>query len=162
MSEASRIEERTEALLTPIAGAHAVRIYDVEWVKEGGEFYLRVYIDKDTGVTIDDCEEVSRALSDALDADDFIPGAYILEVSSPGLGRTLRKDRHLQQSIGEEVELKLYKSIEVPGPRGPVKCKEFTGILEGFDADTVTIREGDTSRPWKRAEIASIRLTVDF
>ena len=100
-------EERTEALLEPIVAAAGVSVYDVEYVKEGGEWYLRAYIDKPEGVNINDCETVSRALSDRLDEEDFIEDAYILEVSSPGLGRTLKKDKHLEKSIGQEVELKL-------------------------------------------------------
>ena len=89
MSKREVYETRTEALLQPIATAQGVEIYDVEYVKEGSDYYLRAYIDKAEGVSIVDCENVSRALSDALDREDFIPDAYILEVSSPGLGRTL-------------------------------------------------------------------------
>ena len=133
MSKREDYESRTEELLAPIAEVNQVEIYDVEYVKEGSDYYLRAYIDKPEGVNILDCENVSRALSEALDKADFIPDAYILEVSSPGLGRTLKKDKHLQKSIGEEVEIKLFKPID--------KCKEFSGILESFDADTVTITE---------------------
>ena len=93
-------EQQTERLLEPIAAAAGVSVYDVEYVKEGREWYLRAYIDKPGGVNINDCEAVSRALSDRLDEADFIQEAYILEVSSPGLGRTLKKDKHLQMSIG--------------------------------------------------------------
>ena len=109
MSKREDYENRTEELLTPIAEVSQVEIYDVEYVKEGSDYYLRAYIDKPEGVNILDCENVSRALSEALDKADFIPDAYILEVSSPGLGRTLKKDKHLQKSIGEEVEIKLYR-----------------------------------------------------
>lgn len=154
MSKRETYESRTEELLLPIASANGVEIYDVEYVKEGSEFYLRAYIDKPEGVNIIDCENVSRALSDALDREDFIPEAYILEVSSPGLGRTLKKDKHLAKSIDEEVEVKLFKAID--------KCKEFTGILVGFDADTLTIREENGERTFNRSEIALIRLTIDF
>ena len=121
MSKREDYENRTEELLTPIAEVSQVEIYDVEYVKEGSDYYLRAYIDKPEGVNILDCENVSRALSEALDKADFIPDAYILEVSSPGLGRTLKKDKHLQKSIGEEVEIKLFKPID--------KCKEFSGII---------------------------------
>ena len=154
MSKGRTIETRTEEVLAPIAEANGVEIYDVEYVKEGSDWYLRAYIDKPEGVNILDCENVSRALSEALDKADFIPDAYILEVSSPGLGRTLKKDKHLQKSIGEEVEIKLFKPID--------KCKEFSGILESFDADTVTITEEGTPRTFARADIALIRLALDF
>ena len=90
MSKREAYETRTEELLTPIAVANHVEIYDIEYVKEGSDWYLRAYIDKEGGVTINDCESVSRALSDELDRADFIEDAYILEVSSPGLGRTLK------------------------------------------------------------------------
>ena len=92
---ASNYEKTTEEILTPIAEANGCRVYDVEYVKVGKESYLRCYIEKDGGVTIGDCEKTSRALSEALDSMDLIPEAYTLEVSSPGLGRTLTKDRHL-------------------------------------------------------------------
>lgn len=154
MAKRETYEARTEELLTPIVEKHGVEIYDVEYVKEGSEWYLRAYIDKPEGVNIIDCENVSRALSDALDKEDFIPEAYILEVSSPGLGRTLKKDKHLEKSIGEEVEIRLYKPIE--------KCKDFSGILEKFDADSITISVEDKEIDFKRSDIALIRLALDF
>lgn len=154
MSRREEYEKKTEELLEPIAGVHGVSVYDVEYVKEGSDFYLRAFIDKEGGVNISDCENVSRALSDALDKEDFIPDAYILEVSSPGLGRTLKKDRHLQASIGQEVEIKLFRPIE--------KRRDFSGILESFDAESITVMEGEEPRTFRRAEIAVIRLALDF
>lgn len=154
-------EVKAEELLSPIVEKLGISIYDVEYVKEGSDFYLRAYIDKPGGVNINDCETVSRAFSDALDEADPIPDAYILEVSSPGLGRTLKKDKHLQKSIGEEVEIKLFKPIE--------KQKEFAGILEGFDAEKIVIREdadedgeGGNLREFERGNVALIRLALDF
>lgn len=149
----SQIENKTEELLTPIASAHGVTIYDVEYVKEAGEYYLRAYIDKEGGVTIDDCVDVSRALSDALDKDDFIEDAYTLEVSSPGLTRQLTKDKHFAQSLGRTVEVKLYKAID--------KQKEFTGALKAFDQDSVTIEEAETERVFARKDISLIRLAFE-
>lgn len=156
MSKREIYEAECEKLLLPIAKQYQVEIYDIEYVKEGSDYYLRAYIDKPEGVNIIDCENVSRALSDALDKADFIPEAYILEVSSPGLGRTLKKDKHLQKSIGQEVEIKLFKAID--------KQKEFAGILERFDAETVTIRDvdGDDTKSFPRGDIALIRLALDF
>lgn len=154
MSKTKTYEARTEALLEPIAEANGVGIYDVEFVKEGSDWFLRAYIDKPEGVNIIDCENVSRALSDALDREDFIPEAYILEVSSPGLGRTLKKDKHLKMSIGQEVELKLYRPIE--------KCKEFSGILKGFDAEQITVEDQGQERSFARTQVALIRLALDF
>ena len=154
MSRRETYEQKTEELLKPITEECKVSIYDVEFVKEAGEYYLRAYIDKEGGVTIDDCEAVSRRLSDELDKADFIEEGYILEVSSPGLGRTLKKDRHLEQSIGMEVEVKTFKPID--------KKKEFVGILKGFDTTTITIAENDAERTFAREEVAKISLTFDF
>lgn len=152
MSKREDYEVRTEGLLSPIAEANGVSVYDVEYVKEGSDYYLRAYIDKPAGVTIQDCENVSRALSDELDREDFIPEAYILEVSSPGLGRALKKDKHLQASLGEEVEIKLFKPVD--------KRREFAGILESFDSGTLTVREGDTPITFSRQDIALVRLAL--
>lgn len=154
MSKRETYETRTEQLLLPIVEKYGIEIYDVEYVKEGSDWYLRAYIDKPDGVNITDCENVSRALSDALDAEDYIEDAYILEVSSPGLGRTLKKDRHLEKSLGAEVEIKTYKPIG--------KQKEFSGILKAFDKDTVTIEEDSAERVFPRSDIALIRLALDF
>ena len=154
MSKGKAVENRTEELLAPIAEENGVEIYDVEYLKEGSDWYLRAYIDKPEGVNIQDCENVSRALSDKLDEVDFIDDAYILEVSSPGLGRTLKKDKHLEKSLGEEVELRLYK------PRD--KQNEFTGILKSFDADSVIIETEEEEKVFARSEIALIRLAFDF
>ncbi len=154
MSKRETYEEKTECLLSPIVEQYGVEIYDVEYVKEGKDYYLRVYIDKTAGVNIQDCENVSRALSDALDAEDFIPDAYILEVSSPGLGRVLKKDRHMERSLGEAVELKAYKPIEGQ--------KEFSGILKAFDARTVTIEQDGVMRTFERSDIAAVRLALDI
>lgn len=126
-------EEHAEALAAPIAEQFGIRIYDVEYVKEGDEYFLNVYIDKDGGVNINDCENVSRLLSDALDKDDPNPDAYTLIVSSPGLGRALTKDRHLQQSIGQDVELHLYKPHSVSGE------KDILGELLVFDQDEIVL-----------------------
>lgn len=154
MAKGNGYELRAEELLEPIAERYGVEIYDVEYVKEGNEWYLRAYIDKEGGVNINDCENVSRAFSDVLDEKDFIEDAYILEVSSPGLGRTLKKDRHLSKSIGQEVEIKTYKPIN--------KCKEFAGVLESFDENVIVIDENGTKIQFNRADIAIIRLALDF
>lgn len=154
MSKRETYETRTEQLLVPIAEKFGVEIYDVEYVKEGSDWYLRAYIDKPEGVSIIDCENVSRALSDVLDEEDYIADAYILEVSSPGLGRTLKKDRHLEKSLGEEVEIRTYKPIE--------KQKEFSGILKAYDKDTVIIEADSAERVFSRSDIALIRLALDF
>lgn len=154
MAKREEYEAKTEALLLPIVQKHGIEIYDVEYVKEGSEYYLRAFIDKEGGVNINDCEIVSRELSDRLDEADFITDAYILEVSSPGLGRTLRKDKHLQKSLQEEVEVKTYKPVN--------EKKEFAGILTAFDADTVTISSDEEDLVLDRKNIAVIRLAFNY
>ena len=149
------IEQRTEALLAPILEETGYDLWDVQYVSENKEYYLRVYIDKEGGITIDDCVDVSRKLSDALDADEFIDDAYTLEVSSPGLGRRLVKDREFDRSIGRDVDVRFYKSID--------GTKELTGKLISYDKDTVTIEpdNGDL-RTISRSNIATVKLSVDF
>ncbi len=149
------IEKRTEELVLPILMTNRFELVDVEFVKEGGNRYLRAYIDKPGGITVDDCEVVSRALSDLLDREDYIADSYILEVSSPGLGRPLKKDKDFERSMGEEVELRLYR------PRNHEK--EFRGILSGYDGGTVTIElEDGEQTSFEKGEIALIRLAIDF
>lgn len=154
MSKKETYETRTEELLQPIAEENNVEIYDVEYVKEGNDCFLRAYIDKEGGVDINDCVAVSRLLSDKLDEEDFIEEAYTLEVSSPGLGRTLKKDKHLEKSLGEEVEIKTYKPIE--------KQKEFAGILKAYDAGKITIETEGKELVFARTDVAIIRLALDF
>ena len=125
-----------------------------EYVKEAGTWYLRAYIDKEGGIAVDDCEVISRILSDWLDQTDFIEDSYILEVSSPGLGRPLKKERDFERSLGEEVEIRLYKALN--------KQKEFTGILKAYDKETVTIETAEGELVFDRPDIALIRLAFDF
>ena len=155
MNKRELYESKTEELVQPLVDKNKFELVDVEYVKEAGTNYLRVYIDKEGGITIYDCEIISRALSDLLDEKDYIDEAYILEVSSPGLGRPLKKDKDFARSIGEEVDVKLFKPIE--------KQKEFSGILESYNDTEVTIRlDEDTVMNFNRKDIALIRLAFDF
>lgn len=154
MSRHEDYEKRTEELLMPLMEENSFELVDVEYVKEAGTWYLRAYIDKEGGINIDDCELVSRALSDKLDELDFIEEAYILEVSSPGLGRPLKKDKDLKRSLGEEVEVRTYRAIE--------KQKEFTGVLKSFDEESITIEIEEKEMSFARKDIALIRLAFDF
>ncbi|MDD6571911.1 MAG: ribosome maturation factor RimP [Thermoflexaceae bacterium] len=155
MAKKEAYEQRTEELIMPVIEKNHFELVDVEFVKEGSNWYLRLYVDKEGGITIDDCELVSRAMSDILDREDYIEESYILEVSSPGLGRPLKKDKDFVRSIGEEVEIRLYKAVE--------KQKEFTGILKDFDKNSVTIElENGEGRIFNRSDIALIRLAFDF
>lgn len=155
MSKREIYEQKTEELLLPIVEHNGFELVDVEYVKEGGTWYLRAYIDKPGGIAVDDCEIVSRAFSDILDEKDYIEDTYIFEVSSPGLGRPLKKEKDFVRSMGEEVEIRTYRAID--------KQKEFIGILTDFDKDTVTIElEDETKKTFERADIALIRLAFDF
>lgn len=155
MNKRETYEQKTEALVMPIIEKHQFELVDVEYVKEGGNWYLRAYIDKPGGITVDDCEIVSRALSDLLDEHDFIDDAYILEVSSPGLGRPLRKDKDFARSIGEEVDIKTFRAIN--------HQKDFTGILKDYDKEKIVIEvEDEETMEFARADIALIRLAFDF
>ncbi|MBR6897685.1 MAG: ribosome maturation factor RimP [Lachnospiraceae bacterium] len=150
----AQYEERTEGLLKPIAERLGLEIVDVEFVKEAGNYYLRAYLDKEGGITIDDCEAASRALSDELDKEDFISESYILEVSSPGLDRPLKKDKDFDRSIGRDVEIRLFKADD--------GVKEYRGSLKAYDKDTVTVLVNDEEKSFERKNISLIRLAFEF
>lgn len=127
----SKIEEKVAELAQPIADRFGVSVYDVEYKKEGSDWFLRVFLYKDEGISIEDCENVSRELSDELDREDFISTSYYLEVSSPGLNRPLKADWHFEKAIGEPVLVNLYKALDGK--------KKIEGILKGYDGVTVTL-----------------------
>ena len=155
MTKKESYESRVEAYLLPLMEENNFELVDVEYVKEAGTWYLRAYIDKEGGIAVDDCEVISRKLSDWLDKEDFIDDSYILEVSSPGLGRPLKKEKDYVRSMGREVEVRLYKAID--------RQKEFTGILKAWDKDTVTLEfEDEATLVIERPNIALIRLAFDF
>ena len=147
------IEERTESLVLPIIESAGLELWDVEYVKEGSDYYLRVYIDKSGGVNIDDCVLITRALNEKLDADDFIEDAYILEVSSPGLTRKLKKDKEFEKSIGKLIRVKLYKAEE--------GSKEHVGRLKEFAPDKLTIEVDEADISLSRDNISSVRLEYE-
>ena len=155
MSRKEIYEQKAEEMILPIVEANGFELVDVEYVKEGGNWYLRAYIDKEGGITVDDCSNVSRAFSYRLDADVFIEDAYILEVSSPGLGRPLKKEKDYRRSMGKELEIRTYRAVD--------RCREFYGVLTAYDDDSVTIEEEDgTLRTFAKTDIALIRLAFDF
>lgn len=154
MSKKESYEGKTEELLMPVIEAEGFELVDVEYVKEGSNWYLRTYIDKPGGITIDDCEIVSRALSAILDKEDYIKEAYILEVSSPGLLRPLKKEKDFVRNTGKEIEIRTYKMID--------KQKEFVGVLKAFDKESVTIVNEIGEITFARTDIALIRPYVEF
>ena len=155
MSKREEIEKKTEELLEPIVFQQGFELVDTEYVKEGGNWYLRAYIDKPGGININDCELISRAFSELLDENDYVPDAYILEVSSPGLLRPLKKEKDFKRSLGKEVEIHTYKARD--------KRKEFFGILDAYDKDSVTIITEDGNEIiFTKEEISLIRLAFHF
>ncbi len=155
MAKEMNTEKKVENLIAPVILKDTYELVDVEFVKEGQNWYLRIFIDKEGGVTVDDCETVSRAVEKVLDVEDPIEQAYILEVSSPGLDRPLKKDSDFVKYAGETVDVKLYKAVD--------KQKEFQGILKGLDGTVVTITdENGAELSFDRKDIALIRLAVLF
>ena len=155
MARREEYESKVETWLLPLLEKNQFELVDVEYVRAAGIWYLRAYIDKEGGITVDDCEVVSRELGDWLDQEDFIEDSYILEVSSPGLGRPLKKEKDFARSLGKDVEVRLYRPIN--------KQKEFTGTLKAYDADTVTLSmEDGNDLALAKSDIALIRLAFDF
>lgn len=147
------IEKRTEELVQDIIDSGGYELWDIEYVKEGSDYYLRVYADKEGGIMIDDCVTISRALEAKLDAEDFIEEAYILEVSSPGLTRKLKKDKDYDRSIGKLVFVKLYKAEQ--------GAKEFVGRLKEVDDKLLKLDIDGDEVVLDRNNISSARLEYE-
>ena len=155
MAKEKNTETKVLAIVEPILAEKALELADLEFVKEGPNWYLRIYIDKEGGVTIEDCESVSRILEKKLDEKDPIEQAYILEVSSPGIDRPLKKPEHFQKYIGEIIDIKLYKPLEGK--------KEYQGELKQFENGVITIiDENEKELQFVQKETASVRLAVLF
>ena len=150
----AKVTDLTAALAEPIVQEQGCSLWDVEYVREAGTWFLRVYIDKEGGVDILDCEKVSRTLSDLLDEADPIEGSYTLEVSSAGAERPLKRPGDFQRFMGSPVTVKLYKARN--------GRKEFAGMLAGYDDGDVTVTVGDTAMRFARDEVALCRLRIDF
>ena len=145
----SKIEEKIENLVQEKIENLGYNLYDVEYAKEGPNYFLRIYIDSSNGINLNDCEKVNNEINDLLDSADYIKEQYFLEVSSPGIERILRKDKHLEQNIGNEVEIKLFKKDE----NGK---KNYIGILDEFDSDAITIKETEKKKI-ERKNISQIK-----
>lgn len=150
----AKVTELAAKLALPVVEEAGCELWDVEYIREAGTWYLRIYIDKEGGVDILDCEKVSRALSDLLDEADPIEGSYTLEVSSAGAERPLKRPGDFQRFMGSPVTVKLYKA---QGGR-----KEFAGVLSGYDNGDVTITVGDTAMTFAKADVALCRLRIEF
>ena len=148
------IEKKTEELVMPIIERFGYELWDVEYVKEGSDYYLRIYADKEGGFTVDDCEAVSRAIDPLLDEEDFISDAYILEVSSPGLTRKLVKDRDFDRSIGRLIRVNLYKAVDGE--------KSYVGNLKEYDNENLTVEiTADNTVTIPRNNISMVRLEFE-
>lgn len=154
MTRRETYEAKTEELLQPLVDAHGFELVDVEYVKEAGNWYLRAYIDKPGGIAVDDCEVISRALSDKLDEEDYIEDSYILEVSSPGLGRPLKKDKDFQKK-----HRKRDRSPHFPCHRQTERIHRY---LKRINKDSFTIVIEDNEMTFQRSETALVRLAFDF
>ncbi len=154
MSKREIYEKKTEEFVLPILEEFGFEFVDVEYVKEGQDYYLRVYIDKEGGITIDDCEAVSRRMNDILDRENYIDDQYIFEVSSPGLGRELKKERDYKRNLNKEIEIKTYASIEGK--------KQFEGILCAYNEDSVTIESNNKKLTIEKNKISLIRQALHF
>lgn len=148
------IIKKVEQYVMPIVEENNYELVEVEFVKEGANYYLRLYIDKEGGFSINDCEKVSRFLEQKLEEDDFIDKAYILEVSSPGIDRVLKKDSEYEKYKGRVVDIKLYKPID--------KTKEFQGELVGLVDGNIIINENGTELKFDKKDVAVCRLAVIF
>ncbi len=146
------IEEKVEILLKPIIEEIGYDLYDVEYVKEGKNYFLRIFIDKPEGVDLSDCEKVNDAINDKLDEADYIKEQYFLEVSSPGVERILKKEKHLEQNIGKEIHVKLFKKDKDGN-------KEYQGILKNFNQEVIEI---DDNIQIERKNIAQIKTVYNW
>ena len=150
----NKIEDKVQSLLENTIINLGYELYDVIYEKEGKDFYLRIFIDKEGGISINDCEYVNNNINDILDEADYIKDAYFLEVSSPGLERVLRKDKHFIKQIGKEISLKLYSQVE--------KQKDFTGVLEEYNKDDIIINVNNKSIKIDKKNIAIAKTVFNF
>ena len=149
-----KVTELVESFAKPIVEAHGCELWDVEYVREGGEYFLRLYLDKEGGVTIDDCEAVSRAVDPVLDEKDPIEGSYHFEVSSAGLERALKRPKDFERFLGSPITVKLYR------PRNGLK--EIPCVLKAYDNGQVTVEAGKETITFEKSEVALVRLRVEF
>lgn len=151
----SEIVDRVEKMVTAITDEKGYEMVDVEYIKEAGQFYLRVVVDKEGGISLNECEEVSRELSPKLDENDFIKENYYLEVSSPGIDRALKRDKEFVKYKGRDVEIKLYKAID--------GVKQFEGELVGLDEENnIVVIINNEEMKFNRKDVAIIRLAIKF
>lgn len=151
----ANIEEKVEKLVEPIIEKIGYELYDVEYTKEGKNYFLRIFIDNEKGIDLNDCEKVNDSITDILDEENYIKEQYFLEVSSPGIERILRKDKHLKQNIGEQINVKLFKKDE----NGK---KEYLGKLKEFDDLKIIIEQDENEIQVERKNISQIKTVYNW
>ena len=150
----ANIEERVQTIVEPIIEELGYSLYDVEYAKEGKDYFLRIFIDNETGISLTDCEKVTNAINDILDKEDYIKDGYFLEVSSPGIERIIRKEKHLEQNIGNEVEIKLFRPVD--------KQKNLSGTLLRYDKENIYIKVNSEEKEIERQNIAQIKTKYNW
>ena len=148
----SKIEKEIESLVKEKIENLGYELYDVEYAKEGKDYFLRIFIDSPKGININDCEKVNNEINDLLDSANYIKEQYFLEVSSPGIERVLKKDKHLEKNIGKEINIKLFKKDEKQN-------KEYQGILKNFNDDSIELEDGILI---ERKDIAQIKTIYNW
>ena len=150
----SKLTDKIAEIARPVVEEEGCSLWDVEYVREAGTWYLRVFIDRDGGVSIDDCERVSRRLDPILDEEDPIPDSYVFEVGSAGADRELKRPGDFEQFMGSEVEVKLYRPVD--------GSKHYTGTLSGYEAGAVSLTVGEKTLRFPKEQVAQVRLYVSF
>ena len=150
----SRLTDRVAAIAAPIVEAEGCSLWDVEYVKEAGTRFLRVFIDREGGVSIEDCERISRRLDPILDEEDPIPESYVFEVGSAGADRELKRPRDFELFMGSEVEVRLYRPVD--------GSKQYVGTLKAYEDGTVTLMQGEKVLQFEKDQVAQVRLYVSF
>lgn len=150
----TNLEKKIEELVEPEVEKLGLELYDVEFVKEGKEYYLRIYLDSDKGVSIEDCEKVTNVLNDILDKADYIKEQYILEVSSAGVEKFLKYDKHFEKNLGKKIEINLYTKFE--------NKKQYVGTLERYNENEIVILTDDEEISFDKKNVANVKLVYDW
>lgn len=150
----TNLEKKIKELVEPEIEKLGLNLYDVEYVKEGKEYYLRIYIDSENGISIDDCEKVTNILNDILDKADYIKEQYYLEVSSAGVEKVLKYDKHFEENLGKKIEVNLYTKFE--------NKKQYIGILERYNENEIVILTDDEEISFDKKNVANVKLVYDW
>lgn len=150
----TNLEKKIEELVEPEIEKLGLELYDVEYAKEGKEYYLRIYIDSENGISIDDCEKVTNVLNDILDKADYIKEQYYLEVSSAGVEKVLKYDKHFEKNLGKKIEVNLYTKFE--------NKKQYVGVLERYNENEIVILTDDEEISFEKKNVANVKLVYDW